>query len=227
MTVKDEHQRKQLEHQAIAKGGVPTNLKTESRPPKATSAKEPAATARKIPTAKEAEEEIHQLAVVGAGEHLRLKTRGRRACWWIWGSGCIGGSRRIKTMRLHNGGCVQIREDRFLKHPLSPKNSCSPTRPGSKKIVDSDTLIARVHLNFRMFITQKFRLRGIGTVRRSPHPRAETREAFRGRTVKRPVTLSSSRPTRTPPTNPNVTWRTVFTGPGRATSKSSPGKGTT
>ena len=30
-----------------------------------------------------------------------------------------------------------------------------------RKIIDGDTLIARVHLNFRMFLTQKFRLRGI------------------------------------------------------------------
>ena len=71
------------------------------------------------------------------------------------------GFAQIKTMRLHNGGCVQVRDDRFFKTAVVPKEQLFTYKAGVKKIIDGDTLIARVHLNFRMFITQKFRLRGI------------------------------------------------------------------
>ena len=71
------------------------------------------------------------------------------------------GFAQIKRMRLHNGGCVQVRDDHFFKTAVVPKEQLFTYKAAVKKIIDGDTLIARVHLNFRMFITQKFRLRGI------------------------------------------------------------------
>lgn len=154
MTVKDEDQRKQLEHQAIVKGWDSQELKSKIK----------AATAAKNPDGKkEAEEEVPQLAVVRGpvntfalvedeGEKDLLVDLGFRLHW---------GFAQIKRMRLHNGACVQVRDDRFFKTAVVPKEQLFTYKAEVKKIIDGDTLIARVHLNFRMFITQKFRLRGI------------------------------------------------------------------
>ena len=154
MAVKDENQRKQLEHQAIVKGWDSQELKRKIS----------AAAAAKNPDGKkEAEEEVPQLSVVRGpvntfalvedeGEEDLLVDLGFRLHW---------GFAQIKTMRLHNGGCVQVRDDRFFKTAVVPKEQLFTYKAGVKKIIDGDTLIARVHLNFRMFITQKFRLRGI------------------------------------------------------------------
>ena len=164
MAVKDEHQRKQLEHQAIAKGWSSYELKDRIKAAKGEPRQGRAAAAAKNPDGKkEAEEGIPQLSVVRGpvntfalvedeGEKDLLVDLGFRLHW---------GFAQIKTMRLHNGGCVQVRDDRFFKTAVVPKEQLFTYKAGVKKIIDGDTLIARVHLNFRMFITQKFRLRGI------------------------------------------------------------------
>lgn len=160
MGVKDENQRKQLEHQAIVKGWDSQELKHKIK----------AAAAAKNPDGSKIAEEIPQLAVVRgpvntfalvedegekdlpAGRQDLLVDLGFRLHW---------GFAQIKRMHLQNGGCVQVRDDRFFKIAVVPKEQLFTYKAGVKKIIDGDTLIARVHLNFRMFITQKFRLRGI------------------------------------------------------------------
>ncbi len=155
MTVKDEKQRKQLEHQAILKGWSVDELKDKITMIQATT--------EVRDSKKDAEKEIPQLTVVRGQvntfalvedeeEEDPLVDLGFRLHW---------GFAQIKTMRLHNGGCVQVRDDRFFKTAVVPKEQLFTYKAGVKKIIDGDTLNARVHLNFRMFITQKFRLRGI------------------------------------------------------------------
>ncbi|MBI5023607.1 MAG: thermonuclease family protein [Candidatus Omnitrophica bacterium] len=156
MTVKDEKQRKQLEHQAILKGWSVDELKDKMTTIQA-------ATAETRDDKKDAEKEIPQLTVVRGrvntfalvedeGEKDLLVDMGFRLHW---------GFAQIKRMRLQKDACVQVRDDRFFKTALVPKEQLFTYKAGVKKIIDGDTLIARVHLNFRMFLTQKFRLRGI------------------------------------------------------------------
>ncbi len=154
MAVKDEDQRKQLEHQAIAKGWNSYELKDRIK----------AAAAAQNPDGKnKAEEKIPQLTVVRGqvntfalveeeGEKDLLVDLGFRLHW---------GFAQIKSPRLKKDDCVRVRDDRFLKTAAAPKEQLFTYKAGVKKIIDGDTLVARVHLNFGMFLTQKFRLRGI------------------------------------------------------------------
>ncbi|OGX36755.1 MAG: hypothetical protein A3D87_01535 [Omnitrophica WOR_2 bacterium RIFCSPHIGHO2_02_FULL_50_17] len=155
MAVKDEKQRRQLEHQAVVNGWGAYELKDRIK----------AAAAAGDPDGKKGtEEEIPQLTFVRGqvntfalvedeGEKDLLVDLGFRLHW---------GFAQIKSLRVKKDDCVKVRNDRFSKTACPPNREQLFTYKAQvRKIIDGDTLIARVHLNFRMFITQKFRLRGI------------------------------------------------------------------
>ena len=151
MAVKDEDQRKKLEHQAIANGWDSQELKNKIRAARA--AKNPD-DKKEIPQLPFVRGRVNTFALVeDEGEQDLLVDLGFRLHW---------GFTQIKSLRLKKDDHVEVRDDRFLK-TASPLNreQLFTYKAKVRKIIDGDTLIARVHLNFRMFITQKFRLRGI------------------------------------------------------------------
>ena len=154
MTVKNEHQRKQLEHQAVANGWNAFELKERIK----------AASATENPAGKNGiKNEIHQLTVVrgGVNTFALVEEEEEKELLVDLGFRLHRGFARIKSLRLKKDDCVQIRDDHFSKTAAVPKEQLFTYRAEVKKIIDGDTLIARVHLNFRLFIVQKFRLRGI------------------------------------------------------------------
>ena len=162
MAVKDEDQRKKLEHQAIAKGWDSQELKSRIRAAAAATGRFPAGgnpdgkkeTGAEIPQLPFVRGRVNTFALVeDEGEKDLLVDFGFRLHW---------GFTQIKSLRLKKDDCVEVRDGRFLK-TTSPLNreQLFTYKAEVKRIIDGDTLIARVRLNFRMFITQKFRLRGI------------------------------------------------------------------
>src|SRR3989338_2657417 len=162
MAVKDEDQRKKLEHQAIAKGWDSQELKNRIRAAAAATGRLPAGgnpdgkkeTGEEIPQLPFVRGRVNTFALVeDEGEQDLLVDFGFRLHW---------GFTRIKSLRVKKDDCVEVRDDRFLK-TTSPLNreQLFTYKAEVKRIIDGDPLIARVSLNFRMFITQKFRLRGI------------------------------------------------------------------
>ena len=155
MTVKDEKQRKQLEHQAILKGWSVDELKDKITTVHATT--------EARDSKKDAEKEIPQLTVVRGrvNTFALVEDEGERDLLVDFGFRLHWGFTQIKSPRVKKDDCVEVRDDRFSKTAAVPKEQLFTYKAGVKKIIDGDTLIARVHLNFRMFITQKFRLRGL------------------------------------------------------------------
>lgn len=155
MSVKDEHRREQLEHQAIAGDWDSQELK---RRIKAAKAAERLAS-KKIPQLRVVRGQVNTFSLVEEeGETLvDLGFRVHREF------------EQIKSLRLKKDDCVAVRDDRFSNLPAGQAGTTSPRgreqlfsyKAQVKKIIDGDTLRARAHLNFGMFITQKFRLRGI------------------------------------------------------------------
>ncbi len=161
MSVKDEDQRKKLEHQAIAKGWDSQELKNKIRAARAATGRLPAG--GNPDGKKETGEEIPPLTVVRGrvNTFALVEDEGEKDPLVDLGFRVHRGFTRIRSLRLQKDDCVEVRNDRFSKTAAVPKEQLFTYKAVVKKVIDGDTLIARVRLNFRTFITQKFRLRGI------------------------------------------------------------------
>ena len=164
MTVKDETQRKQLEHQAIAKGWEPHELKSRVRAVTvetiATSSDGKSGTDKKIPRLKLVRGRLSIYKVLATPAHVLAGANGRSPLLIDYGFGVRRPFPEGEKKGFKDGDLLKRSGGHYVKTDVDDKLRYT-YKAYVERVVDGDTLLVLIEGGGGNLVQERLRLRGI------------------------------------------------------------------